>query len=1115
MPPQQQQFRGGNPPPPQAGQPRMPQPPPGGPNQGGFSKQPPQPQMNGLPNGPGAPAVGARPAVPGPQPPRGPPMPTPGGMPPMNNNANRPMPQGGSPGMVPPGPPQGGNLGPRPPQQGGPPQGGNQGPRPPQQGGPPQGGNQGPRPPQQGGPPQGGNQGSRPPQQGGPPQLNLSNQMGAMNLNQGGPQPPHPQGQQPPGQFGGQQQQPKAPVQQPGPPPSSSGPPLSGGGQGGQQRPSYGGHPQGQPAYPAYSQQPTQPQLNQAQQYQPRPPMQMPGPPAQQPTPPQPGMSGVINSGSNVHRPPQVGMAGAPGPANQQQNYRGTGYQQPGGNPGGQRRKSTAGSRIDPNQIPSPVTVMENDQELYVTRPFLTSSRTVPPLASTNYTCVDDGNASPRFVRMTMYNIPVTEELLNMSKIPLVMLVQPLAETNHDDTPVPLVDMGSSGPVRCQRCKAYICPFFQFVDGGRRFSCNFCGFVTDCPQEYFCNLDHTGRRHDIEQRPELLHGSVDFKATDEYCARPPSPIGYMFVIDVSYQAVQSGMLSTVVNGIRAFLDTLPKAQKENGEEYHPQRVGFITYDKAVHFYNINPSLSQPQMLVVSDVNEMFLPANSGILVNADEARPVIDDLLDKVRTMFVSSKDPEPAMGAALEGARLALKEHGGKIITFMASLPTGKGPGQLQNRDNIKFMGTDKEKSLMEQQNNFYEKLGESCVEDGITSDLFVFSNSYADIASVGKVSCVTGGEIFRYPNFKPHVDGNKFVNDLLHVASRLSGFESLMRVRTSTGLRATDFYGNMFMRNATDMEIAGIDSDKTFAIRLRHDDKLDAQSNASFQCALLYTSWNGERRIRVHSYSVKTCTQLSDVFRNAEMDSLLNFLSKSAVEDAFKQNMKSVRDHLIEQCVDILTVYRRHIASQSSAGQLILPEALKLMPVYTNCLLKNDAFRSGTDLTIDDRMTACIKLISLGVAGSIPFFYPRVLPLHTLQPNESSLPAMIRGSYERLEDNGVYLVENGNCIFIWIGRGVEPTWLEKVFGVANVGTLDTSQSSLPALDNPISERVCGVINYVRLQRKGYLRLHIVRAKDAAESKFLPLMVEDKFLDTMSYVDFLCYIHRQIQAQI
>ncbi len=46
-------------------------------------------------------------------------------------------------------------------------------------------------------------------------------------------------------------------------------------------------------------------------------------------------------------------------------------------------------------------------------------------------------------------------------------------------TPPPLVDLGELGPVRCNRCKAYMCPYMQFIDGGRRFQCCFCSCATE------------------------------------------------------------------------------------------------------------------------------------------------------------------------------------------------------------------------------------------------------------------------------------------------------------------------------------------------------------------------------------------------------------------------------------------------------------------------------------------------------------------------------------------------------------------------------------------------------------------------------------------------------------
>jgi len=62
------------------------------------------------------------------------------------------------------------------------------------------------------------------------------------------------------------------------------------------------------------------------------------------------------------------------------------------------------------------------------------------------------------------------------------------------------------------------------------------------PSEYYAQLDATGKRVDINQRPELTKGTVEFVAPAEYMVRPPMPPVYFFLIDVSISAVRSGMI---------------------------------------------------------------------------------------------------------------------------------------------------------------------------------------------------------------------------------------------------------------------------------------------------------------------------------------------------------------------------------------------------------------------------------------------------------------------------------------------------------------------------------------------------------------------------------------------
>ena len=41
------------------------------------------------------------------------------------------------------------------------------------------------------------------------------------------------------------------------------------------------------------------------------------------------------------------------------------------------------------------------------------------------------------------------------------------------------------------------------------------------------------------------------------------------------------------------------------------KVGFMTYDSKISFYNLNKGFSQPQQLNVGDVEDMFVPLVEG------------------------------------------------------------------------------------------------------------------------------------------------------------------------------------------------------------------------------------------------------------------------------------------------------------------------------------------------------------------------------------------------------------------------------------------------------------------------------------------------------------------------
>uniref|UniRef100_A0A672J719 SEC24 homolog D, COPII coat complex component n=1 Tax=Salarias fasciatus TaxID=181472 RepID=A0A672J719_SALFA len=825
------------------------------------------------------------------------------------------------------------------------------------------------------------------------------------------------------------------------------------------------------------------------------------------PGPPPPGPGGFQQPGPGPAGPP--GYPQQPGNCSFGGQLAGPQPGMPGAFPGAPG--AMAGppqKKLDPDSIPSPIQVIQDDQVKQGGQVFSTNIRgQVPPLVTTDFTAQDQGNASPRFIRCTTYSLPCTADLAKQCQVPLASIIKPFASLPKNEAPLYVVDHGETGPVRCNRCKAYMCPYMQFIDGGRRFQCGFCNCVNEVPVFYFQHLDHMGRRVDFYERPELSLGSYEFVATMDYCKnnKAPNPPAYIFMIDVSYNNIKSGLVKLICDELKTLLEKLPR---DEGMESSPIKVGFVTYNKILHFYNVKSALAQPQMMVVSDTAEMFVPLLDGFLVNYQDSRAVIYNLLDQIPDMFADTNESETVFAPVIQAGVEAFKaaECSGKLFIFHSSMPTAEAPGKLKNRDDKKLVNTEKEKTLFQPQKAVYEQLSKDCVMHGCCVDLFLFPSQYVDLASMADVPSHTGGSVYKYNNFQVETDGEHFLRDLRKDVQKSLGFDAIMRVRTSTGFRATDFFGAIHMNNTTDVEMAAVDCDKAVTVEFKHDDNLSEENGALIQCALLYTTINGQRRLRIHNVSLNCSSQLSELYKSCETDSLINFFAKSAYRAILNQPVKNVREILVNQTAHMLACYRKNCASPSAASQLILPDPMKVFPVYMNSLMKTAPLVGSTELPTDDRAQLRLSVMAMGVEDTQLLLYPRLIPLHNVDVSSEGLPAAVRCSEERLADSGVFLLENGHFMFLWLGQALSPELTQSIFNLPSL-------CALPELDNPLSTKVRSIINDLLDKRPNSMKLQIVKQRDKPEMLFRQFLVEDKGLHGgASYMDFLCYVHREIR---
>ena len=652
-----------------------------------------------------------------------------------------------------------------------------------------------------------------------------------------------------------------------------------------------------------------------------------------------------------------------------------------------------------------------------------------------------------------------------------------------------------------------------------------CNLSNDVPQAF--DWDAAAQQSvDRWQRAELNHSVVEFVAPQEYMVRPPQPLVYLFLFDVSYAAVSSGLLATSARTILDSLNRIPNADRRT-------RLGFLAVDSGLHYFSIpkdGDENSEVSQLVVSDLDEPFLPVPHDLLVPLSESRQGIETFLQKLPEMFQNNQSNFSCMGSALRAGHKLISALGGKIVVLTASLPN-LGVGKLEMREDKKLLGTSKEGTLLQTANSFYKSFAVECSKNQVSVDMFLFSSQYQDVASLSNLPRYTGGQTWFYPGWhasRPE-DALKFATEFSEFLSSEIGLEAVLRVRGTTGLRMNTFYGNFFNRSSDLCAFPAFPRDQCYVVEVAIDENLN-KNLMCLQAAVLHTTCNGERRIRVMTLALPTTTNLSDVYASADQVALTTYFSHKAVERALGSGLDAARDTLQTKITELLQVFKKELAGGSMGGGLQFPANLRALPILFLGLMKNVGLRKSAQIPSDIRSAALCLLSTLPAPLLMRYIYPRLYSLHDMPDNAGTpdpetghivLPPVLNLSSERFVPYGLYLIDDGQTQFLWIGRDVVPQLLADVFGVEDKSQLQVGKGRVPELDGDFNERVRAVIQKSRDHNSlgvGSItvpHLYIVREDGEPSLKLWAqtLLVEDRADQGVSAAQWLGMLREKVSG--
>lgn len=162
------------------------------------------------------------------------------------------------------------------------------------------------------------------------------------------------------------------------------------------------------------------------------------------------------------------------------------------------------------------------------------------------------------------------------------------------------------------------------------------------------------------------------------------------------------------------------------------------------------------------------------------------------------------------------------------------------------------------------------------------------------------------------------------------------------------------------------------------------------------------------------------------------------------------------------------------------------------------------------------------------IQYIYPRLYSLHDM-PDTAGLPDPQTGaivmppslnlSSASIVPYGLYLIDDGQTQFLWLGRDAVPALLQDVFGIDDKNAIKQGKTTIPVLESEFNERVRAVVEKSRDHRaKGcgsitVPSLYLVR-EDGEPSLRLwaqTLLVEDRADQGVSAAQFIGMLREKV----
>lgn len=729
------------------------------------------------------------------------------------------------------------------------------------------------------------------------------------------------------------------------------------------------------------------------------------------------------------------------------------------------------------------------------------------------HTSVDGGNAPARFARSSCMMVPESASNLSKSEFKFSVVFTPFAEQTEKEETVSVADKRESPILRCERCRCFVNPGFQFKENYQKYVCNMCDLEGSVP---FGCFDLSAKMD--AQYPETKFGVYDFIVPDSYRQKDVRRHNVLMCFDMSYESlINSSFFHTLAN-ITAVLDNL---EDDTG-------LGFVLYDTTVSFFRAEDDEEEVSIVRCADPDNPASLSHAELFLSPKKDRAKIDRLISFLQKFAETRYN--------INHNELKTSPHCLEVLSRTLLEIFKEGPGHVLlfssvNRKSGSAAKPIPKTSSFRPKESVFSKYGESLALLGVTVDLFVTADKQVELPSISFLANCTGGNVYFYNNFRSNSDSESLYYDTFRAITAFRGLDVVCRVRVSGGLQIQDYHTPKGKIYTLDFQLSSLTADQHIVANLQLGENLKNRKYVYVQLVNLYTDSYGTCLMRIINLSLKVSAEMSIFFKNLDCDAYIYTLMRHYTDLLSSKASIETSEMAMKQAYKLFKYYRYDIGGRYEAKEFALPDRIKFFPLYLSSMLSRSCFNQKAQVNNDDfNYYTSVSLTQMHLSKLCFNLYPKVFNLWQVFQDEQEekskvgrigvnglpmLPNSVAANLVMIKPEGVYLIDNGLNFYLNVRHSASEQLLQQLLGIENFAGLKTPMT-FPTLETEFNALVHTIVNRLRGIKSGPIQSVLVIAEnDDNTYRIRNCFVEDAATYTSNnYWDFLTQLHERVKEE-